>query len=39
MTVISTHFPGYSNIHHPRQLIHQDKLTEIAGYSATDQPK
>jgi hypothetical protein len=32
MTVISTHCPGYSNIHLPRHLNHQDKLTEIAGY-------
>ncbi len=39
MTVISAHCPGYSNIHKPKNLDYQDKMTEIAGYSASDQPK
>lgn len=39
MMVISTHCPEYYNIHHPNHLVHQDKMTEIAEYSASDQPK
>lgn len=39
MTVISTHCPRYSNIYQPKNLDYQDKMTEIAGCSASEQPK